>query len=109
MKEVKRTKLHIKSGDTVMVIAGDDRKKTGTVLSVDVRNHKAIVEGLNMKTKHQKPSAANPQGGISQKEAAIDISNLMLVDNAGKVFRVGRKADQNGKLQRYNKKTGNLI
>jgi large subunit ribosomal protein L24 len=106
---VKKLKLHIKAGDTVKVIAGDDRNKTGLVISVDRDKNLAIVEGVNLKTKHEKPSAKNPQGGITEKSAGVNISNLMLVDQSGKTFRVGRKLNTQGKLQRYNKKTGNLI
>ena len=68
----------IKKGDTVKVIAGKDREKEGKVLSVDVKNHKVLVEGINMVSKHTKPNAANQQGGIVEKEAPIDISNVML-------------------------------
>jgi large subunit ribosomal protein L24 len=76
----KQQKLHIKAGDTVKVIAGDDKGKTGKVQSIDTAKSRAIVEGINMITKHVKPTAAKPQGGIEKKEAALHISNLMLVD-----------------------------
>jgi large subunit ribosomal protein L24 len=103
-------KLHIKSGDTVKVIAGNSRGKTGKVLVVETGKYRAIVEGLNMITKHVKPSASNPQGGIEKTEASIHLSNLMLVDPAsGEATRIGRKRDENGKLQRYSKKTGEII
>jgi len=106
----KQPKLHIKKGDTVQVIAGDDKGKSGKVLEILVLKNRAIVEGINIVTKHQKPSAGKPEGGIKKTEASIHISNLMLVDPAsGKPTRVGRKADENGKLQRYSKKTGELI
>jgi len=106
----KQPKLHIKKGDTVQVIAGDDKGKSGKVLEILVLKNKAIVEGINIVTKHQKPSAGKPEGGIKKTEASIHISNLMLVDPAsGKPTRVGRKADDKGKLQRYSKKTGELI
>ncbi len=106
----KQTKLHIKSGDTVKVIAGDDKGKTGKVLSVDKQKTRAIVEGLNMVTKHVKPTAAKPQGGIEKKEASIHISNLKLVDpKTGEATRIGRKVGENGKLVRYSKKTGEVI
>ncbi len=102
--------MHIKSGDTVKVIAGDDKGKSGKVLSINLEKRRAIVEGLNMVTKHVKPTAANPQGGIEKKEAAIHISNLMLVDpKTGDATRTGRKAGENGKLVRYSKKTGEVI
>ena len=106
----KQPKLHIKKGDTVQVIAGDDKGKSGKVLEILVLKNRAIVEGINIVTKHQKPSAGKPEGGIKKTEASIHISNLMLVDPAsGKPTRVGRKADEKGKLQRYSKKTGELI
>jgi large subunit ribosomal protein L24 len=106
----KQTKLHIKTGDTVKVIAGDDKGKTGKVLSVDKQKSRAIVEGLNMITKHVKPSAAKPQGGIDKKEASMHISNLKLVDpKTGEATRTGRKEGENGKLVRYSKKTGEVI
>ncbi len=104
-----QTKLHIKTGDTVKVVAGDDNGKRGKVLSVDKAKSRAIVEGLNMITKHVKPTAAKPQGGIEKKEAGIHISNLMLVDpKTGETTRC-RKANDKGKLVRYSKKTGEVI
>lgn len=105
----KKVNLPVKAGDTVKIIAGDDRNKTGIVVSVDREKQKVLVEGVNMKTKHEKPSAKNPQGGITQKEAGIHVSNVMLVDGSGAGFRTGRKMNDKNKLQRYNKKTGNLI
>ncbi len=106
----KQPKLHIKTGDTVKVIAGDDKGKTGKVLSVDTEKRKAIIEGLNMITKHVKPTAAKPHGGIEKKEASLHISNLMLVDpKTGEATRTGRKVNENGKLVRFSKKTGEVI
>ena len=103
-------KLHIKKGDTVKVIAGNSNGKTGKVLEVNVSKYRAIVEGLNMVTKHNKPSADSPEGGIKKVEASIHLSNLMLVDPAnGEATRIGRKLDDNGKLQRFSKKTGEVI
>ena len=99
--------LKIKKGDTVKVIAGKDNGKEGKVLSVDAKNHKVIVEGVNMVTKHMKPSAANPNGGIVQKEAAIDASNVMYV-HKGKATRVGFKMDGDKKV-RFAKSTGDVI
>mgnify|MGYP003441635603 CR=1 FL=1 len=84
--------MKIKTGDTVKVIAGKDKDKEGKVMSVDRKNGKVIVEGVNMITKHMKPSAGNPNGGIVQKEAAIDASNVMYV-HKGKATRVGFKMD----------------
>jgi large subunit ribosomal protein L24 len=106
----KNFKFHIKKGDTVKIIAGNDKGKTGKVLEVNTEKYRAIVEGANLVTKHQKPSASNPEGGIKQTEAAIHISNLMLVDPAsGAATRVGKKANADGKLQRYSKKSGEFI
>lgn len=103
-------KLHIKKGDTVKVIAGNDKGKTGKVLEVFPDKNRAIVEDVRVVTKHNKPSAANPEGGITQTEAPIHMSNLMVVDPAnGKPTRVGRKTNDKGKLQRYSKKTGEFI
>ncbi len=108
MKAIK--KLHVITGDTVKVIAGNERGKTGKVLLVDRSKYRAVVEGLNMVTKHVKPSASNPEGGIEKTEASIHLSNLMVVDPAsGEPTRVGRKLDDKGKLQRYSKKTGEFI
>ncbi|MFO7824432.1 MAG: 50S ribosomal protein L24 [Cyclobacterium sp.] len=106
----KQPKLHIKSGDTVLVISGDDKGKKGKILSVDQAKRRAIVEGLNMVTKHIKPTANSPQGGIEKKEAPIHISNLKLVDpKTGEATRIGRKKNEDGKLVRYSKKTGEVI
>jgi large subunit ribosomal protein L24 len=109
-KNIKQPKLHIKTGDTVKVIAGDDKGKTGKVLSVDTQKSRAIVEGINMITKHVKPTAAKPQGGIEKREASLHISNLKLVDpKTGEATRIGRRVGENGKLVRYSKKTGEVI
>ena len=97
----------IKKGDTVKVIAGKDKDKEGKVLTVDQKNNKVVVEGVNMITKHSKPSAANPNGGIIQKEAAIDASNVMLV-HEGKATRVGFKMEGDKKV-RFAKTTGKVI
>ena len=99
--------LKIKKGDTVKVIAGKDSGKEGKVVSVDVKGGKVVVEGVNMITKHAKPSQANPNGGIVQKEAAIDISNVMLVVG-GKATRVGFEV-KDGKKVRVAKATGAVI
>lgn len=106
----KQPKLHIKSGDTVLVLSGDEKGKKGKILSVDQTKRRAIVEGLNMVTKHIKPTANTPQGGIEKKEAPIHISNLQLVDpKSGDATRIGRKRNDDGKLVRYSKKTGEVI
>ncbi len=99
--------MKIKKGDTVKVIAGKDNNTEGKVLSVDAKNGKVVVEGVNMITKHTKPSQANPNGGIVHKEAPIDISNVMLVFK-GKATRVGFKVE-NGKKVRFAKSTGEVI
>lgn len=100
-------KLHIKTGDTVKVLSGNERGNEGVVLSVDRSKFRAIVEGLNMVSKHLKPSASNPQGGIEKREAGLNISNLQVVVN-GTAQRVGRK-EVDGKLVRYGKKTGETL
>ena len=97
----------IKKGDTVKVITGKDLGKTGKVTSVDVKNHKVVVEGINKVTKHTKPSAQTQNGGIIEKEAALDISNVMLVVD-GKATRVGFKVED-GKKVRIAKATGKAI
>lgn len=96
------TKLKIKSGDTVRVIAGDHKGQEGKVQKVLRDKNKAIVEGVNMISKHEKPSAQNPQGGIKEKEAPIHISNLALIDNNGNTTRVGFK-EEDGKKVRFSK------
>ncbi len=100
-------KLKIKSGDTVTVISGDHKGSEGKVLRVDREKNKAIVEGVNMVKKHEKPSANNPQGGIVEKEAPIHISNLSLMEN-GEAVRVGFEI-KDGKKVRVSKKTGEII
>jgi large subunit ribosomal protein L24 len=106
----KQPKLHIRKGDTVKVISGDDKGKTGLVLQINAEKLKALVEGINMVTKHVKPSATKPEGGIQKKEAFIHISNLMVVNPTdGQASKVGRKLNASGKLQRYAKKTGEFI
>src|SRR5687768_3027734 len=106
----KQPKLHIRKGDTVKVLSGDDKGKEGKVLEIITEKRRALVEGVNIMTKHEKPSAGKPEGGIKKVESPIHISNLMLVDPAnGKPTRTGRKLDDKGKLQRFAKKTGQLI
>lgn len=101
-------KLHIKVGDTVKVISGEANGQEGSILSIDRNKKRATVEGVNLMKKHQKPSATNPEGGIIEVEAGIHISNLMVVVN-GEASRIGRKADKDGKLVRYSKKSGEEI
>lgn len=111
----KQPKVKIRKGDTVRVIAGDDKStpgqvKQGRVLEVFPEKNRAIVEGINMVTKHQKPSAGKPEGGIKKTEASIHISNLVLIDpTTGQPTRVGRKLNDKGALQRYAKKSGSFI
>ncbi|MCI6733011.1 MAG: 50S ribosomal protein L24 [Lachnospiraceae bacterium] len=97
----------IKKGDTVKVIAGKDKDKEGKVLSVDAKNGKVVVEGINMLTKHTKPNAANPQGGIITVEGPIDISNVMYLHN-GQATRIAFKFED-GKKVRVAVKTGEVI
>ena len=104
------SKFHIKKGDTVYVNAGEDKGKTGKVVKVLVEKQRAIVEGVNMVSKSQKPSAKNPQGGIVKTEAPIHISNLNVVDpKTGKPTRIGRRLNEEGKLVRFAKKSGEEI
>lgn len=103
-------KLHIKKGDTVMVITGESKGQKGRVLEIDRGKDRAIVEGINMVSRHTKPNAKSPQGGIIKKEAPIHISNLMVVDpSSGKPTRIGRKLSSKNKLVRYAKKSGEEI
>ena len=102
------TKLKIKSGDTVRVIAGDHKGQEGKVQKVLREKNKAIVEGINMISKHEKPSASNPQGGIKEKEAPIHVSNLALIDKNGNTTRVGYR-EEDGKKVRFSKKSNEVI
>ena len=104
------SKLHIKKDDTVIVLAGEDKGKTGKVLKVLVDKNRAIVEGINIVSKSAKPSAKNPQGGIVKQEASVHLSNLNPLDpKTGKPTRVGRKLSADGTLVRYSKKSGEEI
>jgi len=103
-------KFHIKKGDTVMVIAGESKGQSGRIIRVIPKANRAVVEGVNMVFKHQKPSATNPQGGRLQMEAPLHISNLKLVDpKSGEPTRIGRKKDDSGKLVRFAKKSGEIV
>lgn len=102
-------KLHIKKGDTVKVLAGEYKGQTGKVIRILPEKNKALVEGINVVKKHNKPTAENPQGGITEMEAPVHLSNLMYVDANGEASRIGRKQDDNGKLVRYSKKTQEII
>ncbi|MCK0189908.1 MAG: 50S ribosomal protein L24 [Arenibacter sp.] len=102
-------KLKIKTGDTVRIIAGDHKGVEGKVVTVDREKNKAIVEGANMVSKHEKPSASNPQGGIVKKEAPLQISNLSLIDpKSGETTRVGFEV-RDGKKVRFSKKSKEVI
>ena len=105
------SKLHIKKGDTVKVIAGNSKGQEGKVIEMHISKNRALVEGVNLVSKHSKPNAASPQGGIIKQEASIHLSNLMLVDpKSGTATRIVRKIDEkSGKLTRYSKKTGEVI
>jgi large subunit ribosomal protein L24 len=103
-------KLHIRKGDTVFVNTGEYKGQKGRVLEVNRKSSRAIVEGINMISKHTKPNAQYPDGGIIKKEAPIHISNLMLIDpSSGNPTRMGRKLNDKGKLVRYSKKSGEEI
>jgi large subunit ribosomal protein L24 len=105
-------KLHIKKGDTVFVNAGENKGQQGRVLEVIRKNDvaRAIVEGINLVSKHTKPNAKSPQGGVVKQEAPVHISNLMLVDpSTGKPTRIGRKLNASSRLVRYSKKSGEEI
>jgi len=109
-KHEQPAKLKIRKGDLVKVIAGDSKGSQGKILEVILEKNRAIVEGVNMVSKHTKPNAASPNGGIVKMEAAIHTSNLMLVDpKTGKATRVGRKKNEAGKLVRVSKKSGEEI
>ncbi|MEF9930943.1 MAG: 50S ribosomal protein L24 [Bacteroidales bacterium] len=103
-------KLHIKKGDIVFVNAGDEKGKTGKVLEVNRDKDRAFVEGINMASKHTKPNAKSPQGGIVKQEASIHVSNLQVVDPVkGGPTKIGRKLNDNGKLVRFAKKSGEEV
>ncbi len=102
------SKLKIKKGDTVKVIAGEEKSKTGVVKEVLVKENRVVVEGVNLVKKHTKPSAKNPQGGIVSFEASIHISNVMLLADGKTATRVGRK-EVDGKLKRFAKKTDKIV
>jgi len=102
------TKLKIKTGDTVRINAGDHKGTEGKVQLIIRDKNKAIVEGANMVSKHEKPSASNPQGGIVKKEAPIHISNLSLIDKKGDATRVGYRMED-GKKVRFSKKSNEVI
>ncbi|HOY48740.1 MAG TPA: 50S ribosomal protein L24 [Flavobacteriales bacterium] len=103
-------KLHIKKGDKVTVLSGDSKGQIGEVREIDTKKMRAIVIGVNMISKHAKASTKYPQGGIIKMEGPVHISNLMLIEpKTGKPTRTGRKADANGKMVRFSKKSGEII
>jgi large subunit ribosomal protein L24 len=104
-----QVKLKIKTGDNVLVIAGNYKGKQGNVRSVNPNDQRVIVEGINMAKRHIKPTTQQPQGSIVEKELSIHISNLSHIDKAGKPAKVGRKIGENGKIVRYFKKSGEVI
>jgi large subunit ribosomal protein L24 len=103
------SKIKIKKGDTVKVISGEARGQQGKIISIDVKSSRALVEGVNMVSKSEKPSAKNTNGGIVKKEGAIHISNLMFVEG-GKTVRLGRRNNEKtGKLERFSRKTKEAV
>lgn len=113
MSSRKKKKLHVKKGDDVKVIAGNDKGKEGRVLAVFPKKDRVLVEGINMRVHHDKPSQQNPQGGRIEREAPIHISNVMVIDpSSGEPTRIGRKRieeDGGGRWVRYAKTSGEII
>lgn len=109
----KRKKLHVKKGDDVVVIAGNDKDKRGRVLAVFPKRDRVLVEGINMRTHHEKPSQDNPQGGRLKREAPIHVSNVMVIDpNTDEASRIGRtrvEEEAGGRWVRYAKSSGEVI
>ena len=109
----KRKKLHVKKGDDVKVIAGNDRGREGRVLAVFPQKERVLVEGVNMRIHHERPTQQNPQGGRIEKEAPIHISNVMVIDpTTGEATRIGRKRIEEksgGRWVRYSKKSGEIL
>ncbi len=113
MPSRRKKKLHVKKGDDVKVIAGNDKGKEGRVLAVFPKKDRVLVEGINMRVHHDKPSQQNPQGGRIEREAPIHVSNVMVIDpNSGEPTRIGRKRieeDGGGRWVRYAKTSGEII
>ncbi len=111
----KRRKLHVKKGDDVRIIAGNEKGREGRILAVFPKKERVLVEGINMRVHHDKPTQDNPQGGRIEREGAIHVSNVMLLDpNTGEPTRTGRKrveakGDSKGRWVRYSKKSGEII
>ena len=99
-------KFHIKTGDMVMVIAGREKGKSGRIVRMIPKQQRAVVEGVNMITKHLKPSASNPQGGIESMEAPVHVSNLMVMDAAGTPTRTRIERNEKGQSVRVSVKSG---
>lgn len=109
-ENLNNVKYHVKRGDTVLVIAGDDKGKRGVVLEILKEKNRVVVEGINIVTKHVKPTANEPEGGIRKFPAGVHVSNLKVVDSkTGEPTRIGRRRNENGKLKRYSKKTQEFI
>ena len=103
-------KTYLKKGDNVQIMTGRDKGKKGRIISINKMKYIAIVEGVNLVSKHTKPNQDNPKGGVLKKEAGIDISNLLLVDSKGKPSRIGKRNNKKtGKKERYFKTTGDLV
>ncbi|MEY3398166.1 MAG: ribosomal protein [Bacteroidota bacterium] len=102
-------RFKIKKNDLVAIISGDHKGKQGRVTAVDRKNDRVTVEGINIVTRHTKPSAQNPQGGLVKKEAGIHISNVKVIDAKGNATRVGRRRNEEGKLERFSKKSGETL
>ena len=105
---MERKKLKLKKGDLVKVISGESKGQEGKILEINTEKQRVLIEGVNMISKHTKPNAKNTNGGIVKQEGSVHISNVMFVE-AGKTVRLGRKADENGKLVRFSKKTKEVI
>jgi large subunit ribosomal protein L24 len=104
-----QAKRHVKKGDMVQVITGNDKGKKGRIIEIVSDSNRAMVEGINIVSRHTKPNAQNQNGGIIKKEAPVHISNLKVVDKSGNATRVGRKENESGKLVRVSKKSGEII
>tara|TARA_Y100001968_G_C18714502_1_gene417301 strand:+ start:135 stop:455 length:321 start_codon:yes stop_codon:yes gene_type:complete len=103
-------KTYLKKGDNVQIITGRDKGKKGRIISINKLNYTAIVEGINLVSKHTKPNQENPKGGVIKKEVGINISNLLLVDGKGKASKIGKRINKKtGKKERYFKTTGDLV
>tara|TARA_B100000945_G_scaffold49233_1_gene34948 strand:+ start:522 stop:842 length:321 start_codon:yes stop_codon:yes gene_type:complete len=103
-------KTYLKKGDNVQVMTGRDKGKKGRIISINKTQYTAIVEGLNLVSKHTKPNQENPKGGVLKKEAGINISNLLLTDSKGKPSKIGKRENKKtGKKERYFKTTGDLV